>query len=278
LKGPYLGQQQPGSKPRPFARGIISTFLTIHGNVSFSPDGKEIYWSPMADKEPYTTTILFTKLDNGLWTAPMPVSFSSEFHDDVPFLAPDGKLYFLSSRPTERSGQPGGENLWCVERVTGRWTAPRIVSPVINAMEPHWQLSVSKDGSVFFASGQGQGRGLTDIYVSRPTDKGYGKPVNLGPGVNTEYTDFAPWIAPDESYLIFTRIRTGGGEDGLYISFRDEKGNWAEAQSLGIDGMLPSLSPDEKFLFFTGSAEKGEKGIYWVAAGFIEERRPRRHP
>ena len=78
-----------------------------------------------------------------------------------------------------------------------------------------------------------------------------------------------PYIAPDESYVIFDGIRPSGyGDCDLYISF-NKNGIWTEAYNLGskinseMCEMTPSVSPDGKHLFFhRGEDVKGD--IYWV--------------
>ena len=82
-----------------------------------------------------------------------------------------------------------------------------------------------------------------------------------------------PFIAPDESYLIFTSRRpptnTGGG---LWISYKQPDGTWSDPRAidLGMAAGLPQMSPDGKYLFFT-AGERGKSDIYWVEAKFIEE-------
>ena len=41
----YLGQKKPGSTPELFAPGILMNTHRPHGGITFSPDGKEIYWT-----------------------------------------------------------------------------------------------------------------------------------------------------------------------------------------------------------------------------------------
>lgn len=45
LKGPYLGQQPPGLKAEPFAPAVLSVPGKNHHPLSFSTDGKELYFS-----------------------------------------------------------------------------------------------------------------------------------------------------------------------------------------------------------------------------------------
>jgi len=82
-----------------------------------------------------------------------------------------------------------------------------------------------------------------------------------------------PFVAPDESYLVFTSVnRPGGyGSGDMYISFRKEDGTWTEAKNLGklfnTSGydFCPIVSPDGEYFFFT---QRGD--IYWVKVEAIE--------
>ena len=49
LKGEYLGQKKPGTKPEIFAPGIVSGRFGMHSAVAFSPDGREAYWNLMVE-------------------------------------------------------------------------------------------------------------------------------------------------------------------------------------------------------------------------------------
>ena len=113
---------------------------------------------------------------------------------------------------------------------------------------------------------------MNDIYRSELVDGIYMKPQNLGHAVNSEHSDFAPFISPDGSFLIFTSIGRPEGS-GLYITFRKEDGSWSEAKYMdepfGSGALLTTLSPDGKYLFFTGRRE-GRKGVFWVDACILK--------
>jgi Tol biopolymer transport system component len=126
---------------------------------------------------------------------------------------------------------------------------------------------------------------LNDIYRSVPRNGVYQEPENLGGAINSVHADFAPFISPDESFLIFTSVDRPGGFGGsdLYVSFRTEEGQWTEAINMGETvnsaggELLTSLSPDGRFLFFSGLRD-GRKGVFWMHAGIIEELRLRSLP
>jgi Tol biopolymer transport system component len=129
--------------------------------------------------------------------------------------------------------------------------------------------------------------------------------VSLGDQVNSDIDEIDPFIAPDESYIIFLRRdRENSSNTDLFISFRKNDGSWTKAKNMGepINSnaleICPSISPDGKYFFFTSyrsfhksysevpltyekkirildSPGNGLGDIYWVDARIIEELRPK---
>jgi len=91
--------------------------------------------------------------------------------------------------------------------------------------------------------------------------------------------NYSPFIAPDESYLIFSSNRPGSLDDhgDLYISFHDiSTDTWSEPVNMGRpintrgQESSPGLSPDGKYLFFTGPNAGHQADVFWVSAGIID--------
>lgn len=282
--GDYLGQTPPGATPRVFAPGIVSTDHHEHSSPTFSPDGKEIYWSlwRRPDKgEPQV--IMFVKKENGQWTSPQVASFSGKYKDGGPVFSADGKkLYFYSRRPlaTEKGEESAANHIWVVERTEKGWSEPRIIDFINADGFPSVSPSVAGAGSLYF-SGKMEGvRNQTGIYCTRWIDNRYSEPEVLGETVNSQNFDWSPFIARDESYLIFSSDRPGQrGNGDLYISFRMDDGFWSEPGNMGNEvntprqERFPCVSPDGKFLFFTRSINDNHDDIFWVDAGMIEQLR-----
>lgn len=263
VSGPYLGQNPPGTSAERFAHGIIHA--DAHTAVVFSPDGDEVYWRPMDDG--IIDEILYMRMQEGEWTAPDVVPFASRFSDsDNPCFSPDGKkLFFTSFRPLKWYAPfDSKERIWYVERTNQGWSKAKPLDPAINLMDLHWQLSVSENGSLYFASED-------DIYRSELVNGQYQAPIVLSDGVNTANDDGHPFIAADESYLIFSSNGHPNrvGDYDLFISVRQMDGTWSDAMNLGEgvnsphQDIYPVVSPDEKYLFFL-SSRGGSHSVYWV--------------
>ena len=204
--------------------------------------------------------------ERGLWTAPRPAPFSSEYDASEAIFSPDGRrVYFLSKRPLAPGVVGGKENIWWVERSGGGWTEARPVSTAVNDFEQHWLFSVTNDGTLYFSSIHEGGFGHRDIYRSRLADGLHQKPENLGPTINTPGIEHTPFVAPDESFLLFasTGHPAAEGQLHLFISYRDDGGGWIKPVSLGPkinsvrQALCPAVTPDGRFMFFIGQGDKG---------------------
>jgi Tol biopolymer transport system component len=282
IKGKYLGQRRPGEKAERFAEGIVSSLFEVHSPVVFSPDGKEVYWS-LLFKKGTQGVILFMKLDDDKWTLPENAPFSSEENRDVnPALSYDGKkLYFASRRPLQEEGRPGASLIWVVERGETGWGEPRPLDNTINEGAVGDQVSLSKDGTLYFGSRRATGKGGLDIYRSKWENDRFTEPENLGESINTGYLDFGPYISADQGYLVFTSDRPGGlGAADLYVAFQKKDGTWTTAINMGekinskdIEA-FPAVSPDGKYLFFIREDEETSH-VYWVSAVVIDTLKPK---
>ena len=274
LEGDYMGQKPPGETPELFAPGIVSSIWGLHSSLALSPDGNTAMWAPMITipGELYSTGgILMSERINGRWTAPRFTSFTGEEEGDVPFFAPDGKrVYFMSTMPPPDDPKSRRERIWYVDRTSGGWSEPKPVDASVNDYPHHWHFSVDAEHTIYFSSSVPEGLGEGDIYRAKLVDGKWQKPENLGAPINSEEGEGMPNIAPDGSYLLFSRTYD------LYISYRKDGGGWTEPQNLGKPINTPSIeicpmiSPDGKYMFFL-SQRGGESHIWWVDAGFIQK-------
>jgi len=278
LGGPYLGQESPGMQAKPFAPDIIPVDGIQHCFPTISPDGREVYW--MTFPEGGKPTIMFTKEVEGRWTPPRAASFSGEYGDHAPFFSHDGqRIYFASSRP----GGYGKGDIWYVERNDKGWSKPINLGSPPNSEESESQPTLTKDGTIYFISalkGVQWGRG---IYRSPLSNGHYLKREALDSIINTKYADIYPFIAPDESYLLFGSSRPGARsvETDLYISFRNDEYSWGKPRQLGDEinnGSSVSFScvtSDGKYLLFNRfineSGENGTDAFFWIGSKILDK-------
>jgi len=275
LKGPYLGQKPPGLNPEIFLPGIVSTELNEHGAPTFSPDLSEMYWSPQY-MEIRGGRIIFMISVDSQWQSPKTTSFSQEFKNQNPFLSLDGqRLFFKSFRPIDADVYRNGA-FWISERTTEGWSIPKPLGTAVNSGSMGQQITEAGNRTLYFATDRPGGKGLWDIYKVPFEHGSHAQAENLGDSINTEFYDSSPYIAPDESFLIFSSLSrpdSYGGSD-LYISFRKANGSWTTASNMG-GGIntkgheeFPIGSPDGKYLFFFREGD-----IYWVDMRIVEKLR-----
>jgi hypothetical protein len=268
LKNPYLGQKPPASEPVIFSPGIVSDGSN-HCSVAISPDGNEIYWE-------IGLKIGYSELRNGVWTKPKIVPFckGDSYRYGNPFITPDDrKMFFTSFRPGAVSQDK--ENIWYSERTSLGWSDPKPISPEVNALRIHWSISVSDSGTLYFqGTHRGSDKKIGGIYYSRLADGVYTEPVLMGPEINGGYNETCPYVAPDESYILFNRFdQTDSDNCGIFISYRDESGEWLPAVRLlggspDKGGMSPRVSPDGKYLFYVNGS------VFWMPSSLIDQLNP----
>jgi len=276
LTGDYFGLTPPGLTPKIFAPGIVSTEYERNFAGTFSPDGNEFLFT-RGETGPDQRIWRMIRAD-GVWSEPRPAPFTAGIFEFEPFISPDGKkLFFGSRKPKPGSSEPNGRaDIWVAEKTDAGWGEPRYLDPLINDAAPMY-MSASSNGTLYFTSNLGE-RGL---YASILRDGRYQAPVRLPEEINSLFAAH-PYIAPDESYLIFDgKPRDNPEKDGdLYVSFKNKDGSWTPAARLddsvnsGAGELAASVSPDGKYLFFE-SGRSGTMCIYWVDARILEAYRPK---
>ncbi|MCP4213213.1 MAG: hypothetical protein GY765_01095 [bacterium] len=270
LQGPYLGCKPPGTTPRLFAPGIITTDGYEFAGT-FSPDGKEFYFTRRGGEEKLkTNTIMVTRIEKNRWTKPVPASFSGKYNDIEPHISPDGKrLYYSSRRPAKKEETQGSSRQWFMEKKGDAWADPQ---PLGGYFKDRFSMFVTqaRSGALYF-TGRNEKRNFV-ITVAGFQDGKMQEPRILTPKVNRFNYNAHPCIAPDESYLVFDAQPKSPENftDYLYISYKNQDGSWTEARRLGngsVDfrGMCPMVSPDGKYLFYS---KRGN--FYWVDAEVLK--------
>jgi hypothetical protein len=267
LRGPYLGQKAPGLKPELFAPGFISIGI-FERDVAMTPDGRELYFSAGFRA---ITTIMVTRLRDGVWTTPEVASFATDpaYFYMEPCVSHDGRrIFFLTTRP--RAGQapkPGWANnsIWVADRnADGTWGEPYDLGPPINGPDLTYFPSITTEGTLYFSRAKVPGRDSA-IYRSRLVGGRYQEPERLPDSVNGAGLIYNAFIASDESYLI---AGVEGREDATppkkanyYVFFRNPDGTWTAGTNMGPTVNDPAntqhspyVSPDGRYLFFSSNA------------------------
>lgn len=277
IEGDYLGQALPGDTPVVFAPGIISVDSTVeHGFPLFSPDGNTVFWQSNLRHTEKETEIFLNTMSRvkGKWTEPIASPYGG-----MPAFSPDGmQMYFL---PFDTENEKG---LYFIEKQGKSWSEPESVNLITRFPDLRYLYgpSLTATGTLYFF-GHAEGLGSLNnfgIYRSEFINGEHTEPellpqsINAGDGV----FNWTPFIAPDESYLLFSSSRNTSETDfgDIFVCFRRSDGSWTEAINLGPDinsdsqERFPCVSPDGKYLFFTRWVSAGNEDVFWVSAGIID--------
>ena len=288
LKGPYLGQKPPGIIPEIFAPGIL---CTGHSEIKavFTPDGKELFYQLWGAPFPVIVTM---KEKNGRWTQPKIAFFSGQVIEGYN-ISPDGKqMFVVSKRPFDGKGKPLEKSrVWISEKSDMEWGKLKVLKASIRGYP-----TIAANGNLYLATG--------DMWVSEYVNGEYTEMKKLGNAINTkEFWEEDPFVAPDESYLMFCRRDDGFGSWDIFISFRKADGSWTRAKNMGekintsASEVYPFVTADGKYFFFSSSRTihrkysqtpltykdkirilnspgNGNADIYWVDVKIIEELKP----
>lgn len=263
----FLDLAQPGSEPVLFFPGVVNTPENREIEGMFGADMNTIYFvrRPWGDEESGNTLITL-QIRNGGWQESVVRGDVSE-----PSISPDGDIIYFKNKYIERSE-------------TG-WSELKNLGAPFDGIEI-MRLSAAASGTLYFDTFTPELD--TPLRYAEVSNGQYGPPKSLGPQFGIGVYNAHPFVAPDESYIVWDSRRDGGyGSSDLYISFKNDDGNWGPAINLGdkintsADENYPSVSPDGRYLIFDRRGDvraDGERSveILWVDAQIIEDLRPNR--
>ncbi|MBL7884275.1 MAG: PD40 domain-containing protein [Bacteroidia bacterium] len=209
---------------------------------------------------------------NGKWTQAVNIGkpINTEGHDATMGLAPDGQklLIYIDEK--------GNGNIFECNLKGDIWSKPERMNKNVNTDYHESSASLASDGKrMFFVSNRPDGLGDRDIYMSTMDEKGkWGKAVNLGPTINTQWGEEGIYIHPDGKTIYFSSQghKTMGGYDIFKSVWDETTKTWSTPENLGY----PVNTPDDDVFFVVSASGKhgyyasingngyGEKDIYLV--------------
>jgi outer membrane protein OmpA-like peptidoglycan-associated protein len=128
------------------------------------------------------------------------------------------------------------------------------------------------DTTMVFASRRKGGFGGLDLYFSTYNGNTWTEAQNLGNGINTNYDETTPYLAPDGLTIYFSsnHSSTLGGLDVFKSVFDRKKQKWSAPKNMGLginspgDDAYFKLAKDGKTAFFSSDRLKsiGERDLY----------------
>ncbi|MEE9431732.1 MAG: hypothetical protein V3V16_11865 [Melioribacteraceae bacterium] len=245
-------------------------------------NGSEAYFTVQSPLEEISI-IVNIKKKKGIWSEPKILKFSGNFRDIEPFLSPNGlKLYFASNRPiSTQTKEPKDFDIWFVERknINTDWSKPINMGLPINTERNEFYPSVANNNNLYFTSDLSSSKGKDDIFFSRWHNNFYSTPVSLSDSINTTGYEFNSYIAPDESFIIFSGYnrKDGLGSGDLYISYKNQNETWSTSKNLGNDinskymDYCPFIDITSSTLYFTSKRSFVNNNSFNSVEDFLNE-------
>lgn len=210
--------------------------------------------TPQYDEDIY----IATRDETGKWIRVAPISdqINSYANEGTCSVSADGRTLILTI--CNRQDGVGGCDLYICYKNGEAWSKPENIGPVVNSQYWESQPSLSADGrTLYFCSERPGGMGRTDIWKSSLDDEDkWGKPVNLGPVINTAMDELSPFIHVNGQNLYFaSNGHKGLGGFDLFVS-SGLKNTWTEPKNLGY----PLNSPEDEVSLFISA--DGTEGFY----------------
>lgn len=194
---------------------------------------------------------------------------SSTFNEGAHCISPDGKYLFFTG--CNRPNGLGSCDIYVSKRENGLWTEPMNLGAPINTSGWEAQPAISADGrTLYFVSNRAGGLGGNDIWKSELGDDGAWQiPVNLGPNINSEFSEASPYIHADNRTLYFASNGWPGyGGQDIFMSQMDSLGNWERPRNLGrpinnhLDQNGLHVNMSGSMGFFSSQDSTGQLDIY----------------
>jgi hypothetical protein len=162
---------------------------------------------------------------------------NSSYSDHSPVISADESVIIFTSRrksfQNEELNEDGqyNEDIYISFNENNSWQTPRNISPKINTNEHEASIALSPDGQQLFIYSSLDAGTILTSYLN---GEEWSAPENLGENINTRYRETDASLTADGKYLYFTSDRPGGyGGIDIYISEKQEDGNWGKAKNLG---------------------------------------------
>ena len=229
----YLVENPIDYNPRNI--GNVNTCSDEYVNQYYVNEDKIIFtkrYNSESEDNPYFEENVFETMKyDDVWSMPS-FLFDNLSNIGAANVSADGNEIYFSGCGWENGS--GSCDIYCVKFKNGYWSKP-INLKSVNTFEWESQPCVSYDGKELYFVRGNKKTGNSDVYVSKRDDKGnWQSATRLNSNVNTEGNEMAPFIHYDGRTLYFSSDNhLGMGGYDLFMSQRDENGEWQEAVNLG---------------------------------------------
>lgn len=254
LTGSFLGQTPPTDRAEIFAPGLVSQKGRYEYALSFSPNGDEVLFSAMGANQ--KTTLMYARRADDRWTevAPIQLTRGAKKEEMEAFFCPDGETIFFAPYDEGMDVRiwrvkKGPDGFGAAQQLQSPVNQAATFYPTCASGGALYYSNIverkiyrAEEGDGTYASiedtglvGAGHcyiapdekyalidsrregGFGDSDIYLVRKNDDGsWAEPINLGPQVNTHFSETCPSLSPDGKYIFFSRYNEPNEVSDIY--------------------------------------------------------------
>jgi len=198
---------------------------------------------------------------------------NSPSEESMPMISADGnKLYFVRTFfEGNTGGKLSGQDIWISKKdSTDNWGLASNNFPNLNNIRNNAVVGVNDDGSALLLlnSYKTNTVKIHGIAKSLKIGEEWSKPYDIKiKGLESDNSFIGFFVNKPENVLIISMNSPNSiGEEDLYISVRDEDGNWTFPENMGATintkgfEISPYLSEDGKTLFFASDGHSGYGG------------------
>lgn len=190
------------------------------------------------------------------WTSAklLPEPLNSTLNEGVDSFSADGQFMVMTGCNREQG--IGSCDLFYSVLQGDQWSVPESFGDVVNSVAWDSQATLSFDGMrMIFVSGRDYGYGETDFYLVERNHFGeWGPAMNLGPMINTPFTEDSPFLSQDGKTLYFSSNgHPGFGGMDIFKTVLED-GRWTPPVNMGRPLNTPN---NDRFFTIGGSGEKG---------------------
>ena len=256
---------------------------------TLSPDGKTLYFTSRRadnkgggvnpDDQRYFEDIYVSHWneENNEWSEAsndddLVKRVNTKGFDAVTHISEDNKYMYVSintmamEKPKPKSKHT--DIFECRMNNRGGWNSPKGVGKPINTIWFDALASLNADMTkMYFISERKGGQGRGDIWMSQKVGRDWGKPVNLGPEINTKGQETTVFVTPDEKYLFFSSDgHEGMGGYDIYVCINKD-GKWSKPMNLGYpintvsDETHFAYHPKLKKAYYSAFSSSDNKGV-----------------
>jgi outer membrane protein OmpA-like peptidoglycan-associated protein len=274
--------------------GAINTQFPEYGPV-LTPDMKRLFFTGRDREDGYGgEDIYVSEFRNNAWQIAKPLGkyINTESNEYINSISADGNIMVLFGNYLGDLGR--GDNFYA-EKTPKGWSNIKHYPPPINSIYWDADAFLTADGkAILFSSERPSGVsefkmkgecwhdmywGNTDIWIVERNDDGSWnkQAINLGPNINTPYTERTPFLHPDGKTLYFSSDgHYGIGKSDVFRSVRLSDTSWTlwsdpvnlgcEINTAGEDWGY-KITTDGKQAYFSTSSNIsgfGSEDVYYI--------------